>query len=453
METIDRVEVVRGGGATLWGNYAMGGVINILTKPLDKTELIVEAAGGSRDTYRTGGHAARAGRNYGLGIDAGASHSGGYIEQVDDSRGSISVPTSFTADTVALSGDVDLAHTATVRTRISHYNNAQNFLTHLQTNGEGTWRYTGALNWKLKERDSFDLNLFHNNERFSTNNTGNPDGSDPTQVEYVQNIHRTLVNDLGVSLIWMHTFSGVLRSLSAGGDYHGVSGSDTAAVYDETHTFLRTDLGAGNQRFAGGFSQADLRPIERLQVLFSLRYQDFYSYNGRDDTPGGLGTAVPTRHDSDIDPRLSARYQLPKGLALRGAAYRAFRAPTLDNLYRAASVPGYILYGNASLSPETLKGGEVGFDFNKGLTRFQATAYDSHISRLLTYRYLAPDTLPPGFDIGARLINAGGASSKGFEAELDLRLTPRISTVLGYTYADSVITSKTWKVSSRLRTS
>src|SRR5207253_1997315 len=26
LETIDRVEIVRGGGATLWGNYAMGGV-------------------------------------------------------------------------------------------------------------------------------------------------------------------------------------------------------------------------------------------------------------------------------------------------------------------------------------------------------------------------------------------------------------------------------------------
>ena len=39
VDTIDRVEVVRGGGATLWGNYAMGGVINILTRPIDRTGL------------------------------------------------------------------------------------------------------------------------------------------------------------------------------------------------------------------------------------------------------------------------------------------------------------------------------------------------------------------------------------------------------------------------------
>ena len=32
MESIQRVEIVRGGGSPLWGNYAMGGVINLLSR-------------------------------------------------------------------------------------------------------------------------------------------------------------------------------------------------------------------------------------------------------------------------------------------------------------------------------------------------------------------------------------------------------------------------------------
>ncbi len=441
LETVDRVEVVRGGGSTLWGNYAMGGVINVLTRPVDKTELVVESAGGSRGTYRTDGHAAFAGTQYGVGIDAGTSHSNGYLEQEKGYRGPIDVPTSYTSDTLALSGDAALASNLNARGRISYYNNAMNYLTHLQTNGEGTWRYTGALDWKPRDRDVLNLNAFHDDERFSTNNTGAPDGADPTQFEYIQNIHRTLVSDTGASLIWEKTFTRVLRSFSAGGDYHGIRGSDSANIYDQTNAYIRTDLGSGNQRFLGGFFQTDLRPLERLQVLFSLRYQNFYSYNGLDDTPGGLGSNVPTRSNNAVDPRLSVRYQLPKGFALRGALYRAFRAPTLDNLYRSASVPGYILYSNASLAPETLNGGEFGFDFDKGPIRLQATAYDSRISNLLTYRYLDPHTLPAGFDIGARLINAASAVSRGFEGELDWRLRPNLSTVLGYTYADSLVTS------------
>ena len=439
--SIDRVEVVRGGGSTLWGNYAMGGVINIITRPVDKTELVIESGGGSRGTYRTGGHAAVAGSRYGIGIDAGNSHSNGYLEQVKESRGPIDVPTSFTADTIAISGNVDLTSNLSARGRVSHYSNAQNYLTRLQTNGEGTWRYAGGLNWQPTDRQTVNLNLFHNDERFSTNNTGSPEGADPVQVEYIQNIHRTLANDSGASLLWSKSFTGVLRSLSAGGDYHRVHGSDAARIFDGTNTYVRTDLGSGDQRFAGGFLQTDLRPLERLQILFSLRYQDFYSLNGVDNTPGGLGAAVPTRHDNDVDPRLSARYQLPAGFALRGALYRAFRAPTLDNLYRSASVPGYILYSNASLSPETLNGGEIGFDLARGPVRFQATAYDSHVSRLLTYRYLDASALPPGFSIGARLINAGSATSRGFEGELNWQIAPHLDTLLSYTYADSIVTA------------
>ena len=37
MENIDRVEVVRGAAASVWGNYAMGGVVNIITRKPDKT--------------------------------------------------------------------------------------------------------------------------------------------------------------------------------------------------------------------------------------------------------------------------------------------------------------------------------------------------------------------------------------------------------------------------------
>ncbi|WP_242098405.1 TonB-dependent receptor [Sphingomonas sp. CROZ-RG-20F-R02-07] len=437
--TIDRVEVVRGGGATLWGNYAMGGVINVLTRPIAKTELDAEAAGGSRGSYRVDGTAALAGSGYGIGVDGGISHSDGYLEQALGYRGSIDVPTSFTARTAAVSGNADIAPDLTARARVSYYDNDQNFLTRLQTNTQRNWRYTGTLSWTPTERSSVDLTGFHVDERFVTNNTGAPDGADPNEAEFVQNRHLTRANDWGASLVWTQRFDGLLRSLSAGADYHGVGGSDRASIFAQTGAYIRTDIGSGDQRFLGGFAQADLRPVEQFQVLASLRYQDFLNFNGLDASPGGLGR-VASRHDSDIDPRLSIRYQLPAGFALRGAYYRAFRAPTLDNLYRPASVPGYILYANAALKPETLEGGEVGFDYVRGGVRVQATAYSSTIRDFLTYRYLDPATLPAGFDIGARLINAGTARSRGVEAELTWRATPRLNGTLAYTFADSIVT-------------
>ena len=107
-----------------------------------------------------------------------------------------------------------------------------------------------------------------------------------------------------------------MRELSAGLDYHGIRGTDVADIFDEAGTQIRTDIGSGRQRLVGGYVQADLRPARHLDVLLSGRYQDFFNYKGVDLTPGGLGTDVPDRHDTAVDPRLSLRYELGGGFAL-----------------------------------------------------------------------------------------------------------------------------------------
>ena len=50
MEDIDRIEVVRGPGATLWGANAVNGVINVVTKSAkDSQGLLVSGGGGSEE--------------------------------------------------------------------------------------------------------------------------------------------------------------------------------------------------------------------------------------------------------------------------------------------------------------------------------------------------------------------------------------------------------------------
>jgi len=50
LEDIDRIEVIRGPGATLWGSNGVNGVINILTKPSDETQgRLVSVGGGNQE--------------------------------------------------------------------------------------------------------------------------------------------------------------------------------------------------------------------------------------------------------------------------------------------------------------------------------------------------------------------------------------------------------------------
>lgn len=63
MEDIDRIEVIRGPGGTLWGENAVNGVVNIITKSAKDTQgMLVSAGGGVEDqpytTVRYGGQLA-----------------------------------------------------------------------------------------------------------------------------------------------------------------------------------------------------------------------------------------------------------------------------------------------------------------------------------------------------------------------------------------------------------
>ncbi|WP_432770724.1 MAG: TonB-dependent receptor [Sphingopyxis sp.] len=78
-------------------------------------------------------------------------------------------------------------------------------------------------------------------------------------------------------------------------------------------------------------------------------------------------------------------------LSLRAAAYRGWRLPTLNELYRPFRVGAEVTTANEALKPERLWGGEVGIDFERDGTKLSATVFANHLTNAIANVTLAPN--------------------------------------------------------------
>jgi outer membrane receptor protein involved in Fe transport len=457
---VDRVEIVRGGGSPLWGNSAMGGVINIITKAPESDELDIDAAGGSYGTYRADAYGAvRVNDKLALALNAGFDGTGGYQTTpaswtsfgTTTLRSPVYAPTTLDARNVSLRADATPTSDLTASVTVAYHGDHQTLQTPIGDDSQSIWTYSGQVKKTFDNGGSLTASAFHDDSYFVTNN---PHLLTFT-TEYNSNVHYTPVTDTGGSLIWRQDLNSVLKSYMIGMDAHYIAGGDYANYFLPSGSLATpTIVGSGKQLFLGGFVQARLQPVPPLEIVGSVRYQYYESYDAIDTFPPAM-TDIPATRKFSTDPRVDVRYALGDGFAVRGAYYQSFRAPTLDELYRTfADTTAGIFEGNPLLQPETLRGGEVGADFTRPGFRSQITFYDTTISNLITQRNLPASDSPTalgvecGFDAATftflsctQNINAASAIARGIEVEADWDLGRGFSATFAYTYTDSHYTS------------
>ncbi len=247
--------------------------------------------------------------------------------------------------------------------------------------------------------------------------------------------------DVGGSFTWTRLFL-AKHHLIAGMDFRLIEGESRDAFFSSTAAFTDKRISKGKQQFFGFFFQDVYTPMERLQIAFGIRLDYFRNSAGREtDMPTNLEpesvTRFPSRSYTAISPRLSFRYQLWPWLALHGAGYQSFRAPTLAELYRQSSVEDLVLRANPHLRPEHLEGGEIGFDYT-GIPDFTArfTAYWNNLRRPIANVTTAHDPIT-GEDAERTRVNLGLARIRGIEVESEYRLTPRWSLMGSYLYSEA----------------
>ena len=248
-------------------------------------------------------------------------------------------------------------------------------------------------------------------------------------------VHNLLPSlDSGAGLQWNNTFETLGSSVAVGVDLRNISARNEQAEYSSTGVYQKSVSSGATQTTIGFFGQWSLTPLPGLTVVPSGRVDYWQNHAAYQDTFDGAGhQALPSKGCAFFSPRLSVRYQAAEPLALRGGVYRAFVAPTLQNLYRGARPQNQIQLPNPDLSPEILRvGGEFGWDLTLGPAILRATGFWSEIANSIGSVTLIANQL-------TKVQNISSIRTRGAAFEVPWQVNPQWTFTPSYTYINAII--------------
>ncbi len=191
---------------------------------------------------------------------------------------------------------------------------------------------------------------------------------------------------------------------------------------------------SARQRGEGVYGEVLWQP-STWSIAFSSRFDHFGSFDARQS--GGTPQPLPSISENVFDPRLGVVKKIVGSLSLTGSAFRAFRGPTMNELYRQGQVGQQITLANPSLQAERA----TGFEFGALATAGRWGSVRGSYFWTQVNRPVAAVTLSstPTSTLLMRE-NLGQLTSKGLTAEWEMRPTAWMSLIGGYQLAFSTVT-------------
>ena len=406
MSSIDSVEFIRGGVSSLWGNYGMGGVINIKTKTPVNSQQDVSASIG---TFGTGNVAAskdlmvtealqlRFSADY-FGTDGyqniatispgspssikngqgnAASHNSnmrlqGYFKPTQDTNGFFRVGYHTMSD---LSSGYAFATNLTQETDVA-----------------------GGTTTRLDDKSKVDVNFFYENTNFNKQNgstsTTRSNGV-PANTPYINANYKDPYSTVGASAQYTQELTGLIDQFVAGVDARNIAGSNQTNNLNNIGSVTAVNYGKGQQTFYGLLGQLKSRANSiPLEATLAARLDQWNSQTPTSYNAGLNGIPVyqniSNQSKTQLSPTLGLLYKLNKDWDLRTAAYQAFHAPGMNNTLRSyGSGTGYS-FANPNLTPETMTGYEVGTDYRWRGGFTQLTAFNNYIQNAIVSYKIGP---------------------------------------------------------------
>jgi vitamin B12 transporter len=218
----------------------------------------------------------------------------------------------------------------------------------------------------------------------------------------------------------------------------------------------RNRIAGGRTGIFGGFAELDIEPVYRLQFAVSGRVDRWQIENGFRREVNIGGSVRSDDHFVDrkgTEPTARAAFDwkfFENGIVdeahFRGSAFTAWRLPTLNELYRPFRVGNDATAANDALSPERVRGAELGVNWRKGDVSLSVTGFANRLKDAIANVTLGQG---PGNFPGVGFVVAGGTYrqrrnldailSRGVELDASLALSNETRVSVGYAFVDTKV--------------
>ncbi|WP_158752332.1 TonB-dependent receptor [Acidobacterium sp. S8] len=424
---VQSVEVVRGGASDLYGSSAIGGVIDVMPVKPERDVFALTTGYGGESTTENGVLASLKRGPWGGLFAGGIVGTDGYILTAPDLRGPIDQANNVHSQ----NGLIDLERTIRNSNRIflrgSGFNEARDNGTPLQKNATRLWRYSAGTDWsQLTFR--FYGSTEHYRQTFSSINSTR---TAETLTRYAEDP----ADELGAAAHWRQPI-GAKTVVLAGADTHDVRASDDEVLFAGAGGIQNT---AARQRQTGIYGEALSTP-GKWTLSASGRVDHFSNFDAAQWTQNTVKT-YPSFSETVFDPRLGLSRRITSNFALHASGFRAYRAPTQNELYRTGQVGQQVTLPNANLRSERATGWETGFQANlpQWQSMLRVSYFWTRVNRPITALTLSST---PTSTLLQRE-NLGQIESRGVSVDYESHPVRWATLTGGYQFANATVTSYT----------
>jgi len=448
---IKSIELVRGGASDLYGSSAIGGVVNVVPARPGSNLAELRSSFGGENTYDDSLLGEAKLGAWGVLASGGTLGTDGYIQEAPSQRGPVDIASNVHSQNGVVLAERDQGPLR-LFVRGSGFNEARGNGTPFQSNGSRLWRYSTGGDWQGPRNGTLVMRLYgsayHFRQTFSSI-SNLPDFGDPECSyrcgEVPSKFSLTPDNELGAVAHWSQPLGAGLL-LVAGADTHDVRVSDREQSYSSASTAASLVSAAltnlhDHQRDSAGYAEA-MWVRKAWTLTAGSRMDWFQNYDGQSLTRSGSSwvpsaSQPPPFDQRFFDPRLGLSRKLREHWAVSASGFRAFRAPTPNELYRSTQVGNELTKPNGNLFSERATGWETGVatDWHWGSVRssYFLTQVNRPIDAVTTNATSSPILLMRE--------NLGQIESRG--VSLDYELAPRRWPAVdgGYQYAHATVTN------------